>query len=220
MKKVGIIGAGRFGMELAKSLAESGVEVLLVERNGQLVQAAANIVAYAVQGDATSERVLAEAGFGECDAAVVAVGSNVEVSTLATVNCKEMGIKSVVSKATSELHGRILEKLGADLVIYPDRDSARRLARTLTDHGAIDLLELSEGLSIAEVDAPEAFHGKTLAEADVRNKYGVTVLCIRRRGESSRKPRTVLIPVAGDRVEPDDKLIVFGKPHDIDELGA
>ena len=114
MKRIGIIGAGRFGLSLAESLAEAGQEVLLIERNGAIVQNARDMVAQAVQGDATNERTLDEAGLRECDVAVVAIGSNVEASMLVTANCKELGIKTVISKATSELHGKILDKLGAD----------------------------------------------------------------------------------------------------------
>ena len=218
MRRVGIIGAGRFGMALAQSLAESGSEVLLIDRNGSLVQAAADIVAYAVQGDATSARVLEEAGLKECDIAVVAVGSNIEVSTLATATCKEMGIPRVIAKATSEMHGKILAKLGADQVIFPDRDSAHRLAHVIASNGAFDLLEISEGCSIAEIDVPESCRDRTLAQADLRNKTGVTVLCIRRLDENPKKPRAVMIPGPNDQIHADDKLIVFGTTKQIDAL--
>lgn len=218
MKRVAIIGAGRFGMALAESLSESGVEVLLVERNGNLVQAALNVVSSAVQGDATNARALEDAGLKECDVAVVAIGSNVEASLLATANCKEMGVGTVISKATGELHGRILEKLGADQVIFPDRESAHRLARSITNRGAFDLLEVSEGFSIAEIKAPEVCQDKTLAQADLRNRTGVTVLCIRRRDENPKKPRTIIVPGPNDQIHADDKLIVFGTTRQIDDL--
>ena len=218
MRRVGVVGAGRFGMALAQSLAESGTEVLLIERNGSLVQAASGVVAYAVQGDATQARVLEEAGLKECDIAVVAVGSNIEVSTLATVICKELGIPRVIAKATSEMHGKILAKLGADQVIFPDRDSAHRLAHAIASNGAFDLLEISEGCSIAEIDVPESCREKTLAQADLRNKTGVTVLCIRRLDENPKKPRAVMIPGPNDQLHPDDKLIVFGTTKQIDAL--
>ena len=136
MNRVAIIGAGQFGMALAESLSEAGVEVLLVERNGNLVQSAVNVVASAVQGDATNARALEDAGLKECDVAVVAIGGNVEASLLATANCKELGVPTVISKASSELHGRILKKIGADQVIFPDRESAYRLARSVMDSEA------------------------------------------------------------------------------------
>lgn len=218
MKRVGVIGAGRFGMALAESLSEAGVEVLLFERNGAMVQNATGIVTYAVQGDATNAKALEEAGFKECDAAVVAIGNNIEASMLATANCKEIGVKTVISKASSEMHGKILARLGADQVIFPDRESAHRLARHITNHGAFDLLELSEGVSIAEISVPESCQGKTLAQADLRKKTGVTVLCIRRRDEDPKKPRAIVIPSPNDCIQDDDKLIVFGTTKQIDEL--
>ena len=220
MRRVGIIGAGRFGMALAQSLAESGTEVLLLERNGALVQRALEVVSESVQGDATSARILEEAGFAECDVAVVAIGSNIEASTLALANCKDLGIPLVYAKASSELHGKILLKLGADQVIYPDRDSAHRLAHTIMSGGAFDLLEVSEGCSIAEIDVPDSCADKTLAPADLRKKTGVTVLCIRRLDENPKRPRAVLIPGPNDQIHADDKLIVFGTRKQIDALSG
>ena len=220
MRRVGIIGAGRFGMALAQSLAESGTEVLLLERNGALVQRALEVVSESVQGDATSARILEEAGFAECDVTVVAIGSNIEASTLALANCKDLGIPLVYAKASSELHGKILLKLGADQVIYPDRDSAHRLAHTIMSGGAFDLLEVSEGCSIAEIDVPDSCADKTLAQADLRKKTGVTVLCIRRLDENPKKPRAVLIPGPNDQIHADDKLIVFGTRKQIDALSG
>ena len=220
MKRIGIIGAGRFGLSLAEALSDAGVEVLLFERNGTLVQNASSIVTYAVQGDATNARSLEEAGFKECDVAVVAIGSNMEASMLATANCREIGVRNVIAKATSEMHGKILEKLGADQIVYPDRESAHRLARHINNHGAFDLLELSEGVSLAEINVPESCRDKTLAQADLRKKTGVTVLCIRRLDENPRHPRAVIIPGPNDRVQADDKLIVFGTTKQIDELSS
>ena len=221
MKRVGIIGAGRFGLSLAEALAETGIEVLLIDRNNALVQSAIKKVTWAIQCDATSANALESAGISECDTVVVAIGSNVEASMLVTANCKELGIKTVISKATSEIHGKILDKLGADHVVYPDRESAHRLARNITEHNAYDLLEISEGLSLAEIDVPEACVGKTLAEADLRKKSGVTVLCIRRPDpKNNRKPLQVLIPNPNDAFEAGDKLIVFGTTAGIDALSG
>ena len=220
MRRVGIIGAGRFGMALAQSLAESGTEVLLLDRNGALVQRALEVVSESIQGDATSARILEETGFAECDVAVVAIGSNIEASTLALANCKDLGIPLVYAKASSELHGKILLKLGADQVIYPDRESAHRLAHTIMSGGAFDLLEVSEGCSIAEIDVPDSCADKTLAQADLRKKTGVTVLCIRRLDENPKRPRAVLIPGPNDQIHADDKLIVVGSRKQIDALSG
>ncbi len=218
MKRIGIVGAGRFGLSLAESLANAGLEVVLLDRNRPAMQQA-NEFATALQGDATQPRVLEEAGFGECDVVVVAIGSNIEASMMATANCKELGVPNVVAKATSELHGKILRRIGADSVVYPDRDSARRLARALANHDVVDFLEVSEGYSIAEIDVPDGVAGRSLAEADLRRRTGVTVLCIRRAGEG-QKERRAIFPQASDVIEPGDRLIVFGETKRLDELSA
>ena len=175
MKRVGIIGAGRFGLALAESLANAGLEVILIDRNRPAMQTASEF-ATALQGDATQPHVLEEAGFGECDLAVVAIGSNIEASMMVTANCKELGITNVVAKATSELHGKILRRIGADSVVYPDRDSANRLARSIANHNVIDFLEVSDGFSIAEIDVPSGMADKSLAESNFRKATGLSVL--------------------------------------------
>ena len=217
MKRIGIIGAGRFGMALAESLANAGTEVVLIDRNRPAMQMAGEF-ATALQGDATQPHVLDEAGFGECDVVVVAIGSNMEASVMATANCKELGVPNVVAKATSELHGKILRRIGADSVIYPDRDSAHRLAMSIANHNVIDFFEVSEGYSIAEIATPEDIRGKTLAEADLRKRTGVTVLCIRRPAADAKKPRKVIVPQADDVLNADDRLIVFGETRKLDSL--
>ena len=217
MKRIGIIGAGRFGMALAESLANAGAEVVLIDRNRPAMQMAGEF-ATALQGDATQPHVLEEAGFGECDVVVVAIGSNMEASVMATANCKELGVPNVVAKATSELHGKILRRIGADSVIYPDRDSAHRLAMSIANHNVIDFFEVSEGYSIAEIATPEDIRGKTLAEADLRKRTGVTVLCIRRPDADAKKPRKVIVPQADDVLNADDRLIVFGETRKLDSL--
>ena len=204
-------------MSLAESLANAGTEVILIDRNRPAMQNASEF-ATALQGDATQPHVLEEAGFNECDVVIVAIGSNMEASIMATANCKELGVPNVVAKATSELHGKILRKIGADSVVYPDRDSAHRLARAIANHSVVDFLGVSEGYSIAEIDVPDGVRGLSLAEADLRKKSGVTVLCIRRAGEDPKSPRKIVIPQASDTLEPDDKLIVFGETRKLDAL--
>lgn len=218
MRRIGIIGAGRFGSALAESLAEAGLEVLVIDRDREAVQSISESATNAVEGDATVLRTLEDAGFGEVDVAVVAIGSNIEVSTMATASCKELGIKMVVAKASSDLHGKILKRIGADSVIYPDRDSAHRLGRMLSSKGAVDLFEISEGCSIAEIDVPENWRGKSLKEAEIRRKTGVTVLCIRRLAEDPLAPRKVIVPEPDETMQDEDKIIVFGTSKQLDEL--
>lgn len=217
MKRIGIVGGGRFGLALAESMANAGLEVILIDRNRVAMQTASEIVT-SVQGDATQPHVLEEAGFAECDVVVVAIGSNVEASIMATANCKELGVASVVAKASSELHGKILRRIGADSVVYPDRDSAHRLARAIANHTVIDFLEVSEGYSIAEIDVPEGMGGQSLAQSDFRRRTGLSVLCIRRGHTDAKRERPLIMPQATDVLSPEDRLIVFGETRKLDEL--
>jgi trk system potassium uptake protein TrkA len=210
MKRIGIIGAGRLGASLAESLAEQGAEVLLIDKNREIIQEFSEFVTKAIEGDASNSRTLEDAGFQECDVVVVAIGSNLEGSIMATVNCKELGVPTVVAKANSDMHGKILKRVGADVVVDPNRDCAKRLARTLLSKGSVDLFEISDGFSIAEIDVPESLKNKTLAEAEVRKNFGVTVLCVRRLAEDPTQPRAIIIPTADEVILPDDKLLVFG----------
>lgn len=218
MKRIGIIGAGRFGQELIESISEKGAEVLLIDEKREIVQELSDYVTKALQGDAANVRTLKEAGFQECDVVVVCIGDNMEGSIMATVNCKDLGVPTVVAKAVSDLHGKVLKRVGADIVVYPDRDRAQRLARSLLSRSPIDLFEITDGISVAEVIPPDDVAGKTLVEGDVRRKYGVTVLAIRRLGEDPRLPRSVLIVTGDEVIEKDDRLLVFGPDIRIDAL--
>lgn len=218
MKRIGIIGAGRFGQALAECLAEKGVEILLIDENREIVQELSEYVTKAVQGDAANTRALQEAGFDGCDVVVVAIGHNMEGSIMATVNCKELGVGTVVAKAVSDMHGKVLKRVGADIVVYPNRDRAQRLARSLLSRNPIDLFEIADGVSVSEIAPPDALIGKTLIEAGVRREYGVTVLAIRRMAEDPRLPRKVIIVTGEEVVEREDRLLVFGPDKRIDEL--
>lgn len=218
MKRIGIIGAGRFGQSLAESLAEKGAEVLLIDESRETVQELSEYVTKAVQGDATNPRALADAGFQGCDTVVVAIGTNIEGSIMATVNCKELGIPTVVAKAVSDMHGKVLKRVGADIVVYPNKDRATRLARSLLARNPIDLFEIADGISVAEIAAPEFLIGKTLSEGSVRQKYGVTVLAIRRLAEDPRLPRELIIATGEEKIQREDRLLAFGADKKIDDM--
>lgn len=218
MKRIGIIGAGRFGQSLAESLAEKGAEVLLIDEKRETVQAISEYVTKAVQGDATNPRALADAGFEECDTVVVAIGTNIEGSIMATVNCKELGISTVVAKAVSDMHGKVLKRVGADIVVYPNKDRATRLARSLLARNPIDLFEIADGVSVAEIAAPDFLIDKTIAEATVRQRFSVTVLAIRRLAEDPRLPRNLIIALGGEKIQREDRLLVFGADKKIDDM--
>lgn len=210
MKRVGIVGAGRFGASLAQSLAERGVEVLVLDRSRDIIDHMAGVVAKAMEGDATEEGTLDAAGFRDCDIAVVAVGSDMESSVLATLMLKEMKIPCIIAKAAGDVHGKVLQKVGADRVVYPDRDVAARLARSLVSPSVLDYVEVAEGISVLEIAAPMEFVGKTLGELQIRKNYGVTVLVLRRSGQTEGKQETIVSPDADDTVELGDTIVIFG----------
>lgn len=218
MKRIGIIGASRFGQALVESLAEQDAEVILIDQSQELVQNLADYVAKAVAGDATNARALREAGFDTCDVVVICIGGDMEGSIMATVNCKDIGVPTVVAKAVSDLHGKVLKRIGADIVVYPDRDRAQRLARALLSRSPVDIFEIADGVSVAEITPPPDLVGKTLVEGAVRQTFGVTVLAIRRLADDPRLPRKVIIATGSEVILKDDRLIVFGADLRLDEL--
>lgn len=218
-KRIGIIGSGRFGEALIQALAAQGAEVLLMDMNRQKIQELSEYVTKAIEGDATNIHALEEAGFGLCDTVVVAIGENIEGSVMATVNCKDLGVRTVVAKAATEVHGRVLRRVGADVVIFPNRDRAVRLARSLMSASQADLFEIADGLCAAEVSVPEILVDQTLAEANIRSEYDITVLAIRRLDDvDPAAPRHLIIPKGDTIIRSDDRLLVFGTAEKIDEF--
>jgi trk system potassium uptake protein len=218
MRRIGIIGAGRFGTELVRSLAAHGADTLIIDSNREVVKELAQFVTKAVEGDAANPRSLEQAGFKNCDSVVIAIGTNLESSIMATANCKELEIKHLVARANSDMHGKILYRMGADTVIYPNRDRAQRLAHTLLARESIDLYAIAEGFNIAEINVPKGLLNKSLAQSAIRNRFGVTVLCIKRTIDDPTKPQNVFVPDADEVMQPDDKLFVFGTDKQIDAI--
>lgn len=220
-KRIGIIGAGRFGEALVQALAAQGAEILLMDTNRRKIQELSEYVSKVAEGDATNIHALEEAGFATCDTVVVAIGENIEGSVMATVNCKDLGIRTVVAKASTEVHGRVLRRVGADVVINPNRDRAQRLSRSLLTLNQVDLFDIADGLCAAEVQAPEALFDKTLAEAEVRKVYDVTILAIRRIDDADpAAPRQLVIPRADTHIRSDDRLLIFGTSEKIDNFAG
>ena len=218
--KIGIIGGGRFGMTLAKSLEANHVDVTLVDRDWEIVQSLSDSTIRAVHGDGTNPEILRASGFAETDIAVVAMSSSLECSTLATINCKDLKIAKVIAKASSDLHGRVLERIGADIIVYPERDRAYRLAKSLTSRSPVDLFEIASGYSVAEISVPRAAVGKTLIEAAVRQAFGITVLAIKRSTEGGKGPRQTIITTGKETLQENDLLVVFGADESLDKLNG
>lgn len=219
-KRIGIIGAGRFGRVLVERLADSGNELLVIDSSAEKIQAISGLVPRAVRGDATLVSALREADFASCDKVVVTITDDIEASIIATVNCKDLKIPQVIARAASDMHGKILKRVGADWVINPDREYAWHLARSLLEHSPVDLYELADGVSVAEVPAPPETVGSTLVEADVRRRFGVTVLGIRRQQEDPRLPRLFIMATGSERIGETDHLVLFGPDNRIESFSG
>lgn len=204
MKSYIVIGLGRFGTVVAGRLCELGCEVLAIDRNSEYVQHASNYVTQAVVADARDKEVLRSLGAKNFDCAIVAIGTNLSDSVLATMNLKELGVPYVVCKAHDETHRQVLMKLGADRVVIPEQENALRLAKSLSAPNVLDYIELSEECGIVELSAPAIWCGKTLAELNVRAKLSVNIIAVKRQG-------SINVSIGADYVlEKEDVLVVLG----------
>ena len=179
-KTFAVLGAGKFGSNLARQLYEDGCEVLVVDHTEAHVNEIADYVTHAVIGDTTDERFLSDIGIRDFYYVIISLASDIRASVITTVLCKELGAKYIIAKATDDLHAKLLLKTGADKVIRPEKEAGIRLAKSLVSGNFIDYLELSDTYSVHEIHIPKAWIGQTLLKLDVRRKYDVSVIGIRR----------------------------------------
>ena len=196
MKQFAVIGLGNFGLAMVQALASQGSEVLALDADEELVNRVRDIATQSVVGDGKDEQLLSALGLKDFDCVIVAQGRDMETNVLVSLLCKEMGVKMLVSRASSELHARVLEKIGVDKVVYPERDSAFRLAHNLVSQQVLDVIRLSDDYSLVELEVPAEWYGKTLKELNVRQSYGMNVIAIRRGGQThiSPSPDDLLLP--------------------------
>ena len=215
MKTFAIIGLGRFGTALARELSALGHEVLAIDLAEEKVQRVADKVTHAVIGDARDINVLNALGVRNFDCAVVALGSDVGNSALITLNLKELGLKQVVCKAQSHVHQRVLEKIGADRVIFPEHEMGVKLAQGLSSSSVLNFIEFAEDYGIVELAIPKTWHGRTIRELDVRNAFHVNIIAVRK----ADKPSALNVaPGAGCVLEEGDNVVAVGRSEDINRL--
>lgn len=207
-----VIGLGRFGKSVARTLAAMGHDVLAVDHKENEVQAVMNDVTHAVTADAREEETMRALGVRNFDVAIVAIGDDLESNILITVMLKEMGVKKVIAKAQSALHGRVLEKVGADKVVYPEKDMGVRLAYNLVTANILDYIELSPEHSILEMITPKQFAGKSLGKLNLRAEYGISVMAIK------NKDTIIVAPGADAVIGENDVLVVVGRNDDVVKL--
>lgn len=207
-----VIGLGRFGSSIAKTLYSLGNDVLAIDADEDVIQNIADSVTHAVQADATDENSLRTLGISNFDVAVVTIGSKVQASIMAALLAKDLGVKYILAKAHSELHAKVLKKIGVDRIIFPERDMGVRVAHNLVSTNILDYIELSSDYSIAEIASPEEWYGKTLEELNMRSKYGINVMAIKKNHEVN------ISPSAEDVIEPDDIVVAIGGIEELNEL--
>ena len=212
MKQFVVIGLGRFGSSLATTLAEKGYDVLAIDKKEELVEEISSVVTHAVQADATDEEALKSLGVNNFDIGIVSIGDNIHGNILATLILKELGVPNVVVKAQDSMHGKLLSKIGADKVVYPERDMGARVANNLISANVLDHIELAPGYNIAELIVSENLVGNSLKELDLRQKFGVNVLAIKNDDGIN------ISPDATDLLNRGDVLVVMGREESIQQL--
>ena len=210
---VAVIGLGRFGTGVAKSLVALGHDVLAIEHDADTVQTLSDVLPHVVQADATDVETLRQLGVQDFSHAVVSIGDNLEASVLTVLNLSQLGVKDIWCKANNPQHGRIAERVGAHHVVYPEADMGERVAHLVTGK-MIDFIEFDDGFAIAKTRAPMETHGKTLAQSDVRKRHGITVVGIKRRHED------FVYAKADTGVKPGDHLIVAGPTRMVERFAA
>lgn len=207
-----VIGLGRFGNSVAKQLEANGCKVLAVDRSEQRVGQIAEYVTLAMRIDVTDEEALGALGGRNFDGAVISIGHGLEASVLATIWAKEQGIPQIIVKAYDEMQGKILAKVGADEIVYPERQMGVHLANDLAFNNLFDTIELTSEYSIADVDILDSWAGKTLKELKIREKYGVNVIAVKRGGG------LLINPSADEPMKNNDVFVLLGRNQTLQKI--
>ncbi len=209
-----VLGLGRFGMSVAKTLSDLGQEVLAVDADENLVSDIAPHVTQAIQLDATDEEALSSLDVQNFDVAIVSIGQNTRDSILVSVLLKELGVPYLIAKANDELHAKVLRKIGVDRVVFPERDMGARIARSLLTPNVLELMELAGDHQIIEVRVPAKWVGNSIIGLNVRRRYGLNILAIH-RGE-----KFLVSPAPDMLFEADDTVLVMGRRDDIERMDS
>ncbi|MDQ0060791.1 trk system potassium uptake protein TrkA [Paenibacillus harenae] len=209
-----IVGLGRFGSSLGRELIELGHEVLGIDLDEETVQDMSSVLTYAVSADCTDEETLRSLGVRNFDCGVVAIGDDIQASILTAILLKDLGVKKVVAKAMSELHGRVLEKIGVDRVVYPERDMGIRVAHQLVSPNLLDYIELSKDYTIAELAVPKCLNGKSLNDLNPRARFGCSIVAI------NKANGIIIAPSATDVLTERDIMVIIGTNEQIEDFEA
>jgi trk system potassium uptake protein TrkA len=223
-KVVAVFGIGTFGFALCQHLAGEGGKVIAVDKNPKIIDKLKDIVAQALIMDSTDQELLRNAGLDEVDVAVVTMADDIPGSVLTTALLQKIGIPLIIARASSDVHAQVLQQIGASEVINIEIEEGKRLAKRLIAPNVLDIIPIAKGHAIAEIRVPKAFYGKTLLELNVRRKYDINIIIIKRMevgiddaGDAIKEER-VLFPQPTDILKIDDILMVMGKEQDIARL--
>lgn len=211
-KQFVVIGLGRFGESVAKTLYGLGHDVLAIDMDEDSVQEISDSVTHAVQMDATDESALRTLGLRNFDVAVVTIGSNIQASVMVTLLVKDLGVKYIIAKGQSDLHAKVLYKIGADRVVLPEKDMGVRVAHNLVSASILDYIELSPDYSIMEMKALEEWNGKNLTELKLRSRYGINVMAIKKDDDIN------ISPSADEVISSDDIIVAIGSAEDLAKI--
>ena len=206
MKSYAIIGLSSFGHFLAKQLSSSGHQIMVIDKNEDRIERIKSFADKAIIADATDKEILAGLGLADFDSVIVSLGDEMDASVLVTLYLRELKVPHIIAKALTEDHGKILNIIGATQVVFPERDEAFRLAKTLESDNVLDSIELSDGISIIEIAPPLEFVGHTLGELELRKKYGVLVLIIK----EVVPEEIVMVPTADHMIKDTSILMILG----------
>lgn len=215
MKDFLVIGCGKFGQSVAKKLSDKGMDVLAVDKDIEKVQDVSEYVTYTIQLDATDEAAFKSISAETFEVAIVAIGENIQSSITATYMAKEMGVKRVIAKAKNDTHAKILYKVGADKVVFPERDMGLRIAYSLSMDNVLDYIEVDSKYSIIEIKPYLEWIGKTLKELRLKEEYKINIIAIKREGKEDLN----MLPKGTDYINQEDIIIVLGETKELSRLG-
>lgn len=211
-KEYVVIGLGRFGGSIVRELNALDMDVMAIDSNEDRVDEYSDIATHAVVADTTDEAVMKSLGIRNFDQVIVAIGENIQTSTLTTLILKELGVKKVIAKAQNDYHAKILNKIGADLVVHPERDMGRRIAHNIASASVLDYLELADEYSIVEAKANERIAGQTIVDLDIRANFGINIIAIKRDKD------VIISPDPNMNIELGDILIMIGHDNDLNRF--
>jgi len=211
-KEFAVIGLGRFGGSICRQLVKEGMDVMAIDSNEDRVNDFMKIATHAVVADTTDEQVLISLGLNEFDHVIVAIGDDIQASILTTLILKELGVKKITAKAQNDYHEKVLKKIGADQIVHPERDMGKRIAHSIVSNNVLDYLELSDEYSIMELNVTEKLAGHTLITLNIRARFGINIVAIKRKND------IIVSPMAYEEIRLGDILIIIGADEDINKF--